>query len=252
MCKTWFRRALALVLCVGLTSAALAQEEEPQVDPWEGFNRKVFAFNEVADRWVMKPIAKGYRKVTPDPVERGVSNFFSNLLEVRNVFNNVLQGKWKQAGNDSGRFLVNSTLGIGGIFDVARHMNLERSEGEDFGQTLAAWGVPSGPYVVLPFLGPSNLRDAAGLPVDWVVNPIEEIDHIRTRNTVRAVSLVDVRAQLLDAEAFVSGDRYVFLREAYLQRRHYLILDGQVEDDFGGFGDDDYYDDDYYDEEDDF
>lgn len=239
---------LALIMaCTLLSQGALAQEDEKPVDPWEGFNRKVFAFNEAADRWVMKPVAKGYRKVTPDPVERGVSNFFSNLLEVRNVFNSVLQGKWKQAGNDTGRFLVNSTLGIAGVFDVARHMNLERNEGEDFGQTLAVWGVPSGPYVVLPFLGPSNLRDSAGLPADWLINPIEAIDDVSVRNTTWAVNLINTRAELLDAEAFISGDRYVFLREAYLQRRNYLINDGQVEDDFGDFGDfgdDDYYNDD--------
>lgn len=247
MNKKKYSSALVLALCLTLAQAVSAQEEQAPVDPWEGLNRKVFAFNETADRWVLRPVAKGYRKITPDPVERGVSNFFSNLAEVRNVLNSVLQGKWKQAGNDTGRFLVNSTLGVAGIFDVARHMNLPRSEGEDFGQTLAVWGVPSGPYVVLPFLGPSNLRDTVGVPVDWVVNPMDEIDEVRVRNTLRAMSFVNVRAELLDAESFVSGDRYVFFREVYLQRRNYLINDGQVEDDFddfGDFGDDDYYDDD--------
>lgn len=236
--------ALALMLIGAMMAkGALAQDSESVVDPWEGFNRKIFEFNEVADRWVMRPVAVGYRKVTPDPVEQGVSNFFGNLLEVRNVFNNVLQGKWKRAGNDTGRFLVNSTLGVAGLFDVARHMNLCKSEGEDFGQTLAAWGVPSGPYVVLPFLGPSNVRDTAGLPVDWVINPMDSIDDVSIRNTTRVISFINTRAELLDAEAFVSGDRYVFFREAYLERRNYLISDGQIEDDFGGFGDDDYYDD---------
>lgn len=243
------RRGLALALILSsvlLAQGAFAQEDESPVDPWEGFNRKVFEFNEVADRWVLKPVAVGYRKVTPDPVEQGVSNFFGNLLEVRNVLNSLLQGKWKKAGNDTGRFLVNSTLGVAGIFDVARHMNLTKGEGEDFGQTLAVWGVPSGPFVVLPFLGPSNLRDAAGVPVDWVTSPME-VDHVPTRNVTRALSLVNTRAELLDAEAFISGDRYVFLREAYLQRRNYLILDGQIEDDFGDdFGDfEDDYDDEY-------
>lgn len=232
-----------------LVNPVWAQDAETEQDPWEGFNRKVHTFNDVADRWVLKPVAKGYTKVTPDPVEQGVSNFFDNLLEVRNIFNDVLQWKWKQAGNDSGRLLINSTLGVAGIFDVARHLNLEKSEGEDFGQTLAVWGVDSGPYVVLPFLGPSNLRDTGGIPVDWVANPVSEIDHVPTRNTVRVVEFIDTRAGLLEAEAFISGDRYVFLREAYQQRRDYLINDGAVQDDFDdfdGFGDFggeyDYYD----------
>lgn len=242
--------------CLVLTGLLVAlpvwgQEAEAPVDPWEGFNRKVHQFNETADRWVLKPVARGYVKVTPEPVEQGVSNFFGNLLEVRNIFNDVLQWKWKQAGNDTGRFLVNSTLGVGGVFDVARHMKLEKSDGEDFGQTLAAWGVNSGPYLVLPLLGPSTIRDTAGLPADWLVHPIDQIDHVRTRNIVRALDFINTRAELLEAEAFVSGDRYTFLREAYLQRRDYLIQDGDVEDDdFGDFGGDEYGD--YEDEEDPF
>jgi phospholipid-binding lipoprotein MlaA len=233
-----------LFLCVlgSLSLPALAQQELPE-DPWEGFNRKVHNFNEVADRWVLKPVAEGYVKVTPDPVEQGVSNFFGNLLEVRNVVNDVLQGKWAQAGNDAGRFLVNSTLGVAGIFDVARHMSLEESEGEDFGQTLAVWGVDSGPYLVLPLMGPSTVRDTGAMPVDWQLNPMQEVDHVPTRNSLRAMDIVNTRAELLDAEAFISGDRYVFLRDAYLQRRNYLIKDGEVEDnfdDFGDFGGDDY------------
>ncbi|MGQ9426679.1 MlaA family lipoprotein [Gilvimarinus sp. F26214L] len=237
-----------------LALPAWGQEEEPVPDPWEGFNRKVFAFNETADRWVLKPVAQGYVKITPDPVEQGVSNFFGNLLEVRNVLNDILQWKWKQAGNDTGRFLINSTLGLAGIFDVARHMNLPKSEGEDFGQTLATWGVQSGPYVVLPFLGPSTIRDAGALPVDWVTNPIDEVDHTATRNSLWAMNFLDTRAGLLEAEALVSGDRYSFFREAFLQRRGYLINDGQVEDDFGDFDDfgDDYESDYEYDDDSDF
>jgi phospholipid-binding lipoprotein MlaA len=230
---------LAGLLCA---SPTWSQGNEVPEDPWEGFNRKIHSFNDTADRWVMKPVAKGYTKVTPDPVEKGVSNFFGNLLEVRNVVNDLLQGKWAQAGNDTGRFLVNSTLGVAGIFDVARHMNLEKSDGEDFGQTLAVWGVDSGPFLVLPFLGPSTLRDTGALPVDWNLNPIAELDDVPTRNGLRVLEYVDTRAQLLDAEALLSGDRYVFIREAYLQRREYLINDGDVPDDFDDFGDfgDDY------------
>lgn len=207
-------------------------------DPWESFNRSIFVFNDTADRWVLKPVAVGYTKVTPDPVERGVSNFFSNLAEVRNVLNDLLQWKWGQAGNDFGRLLVNSTLGVAGFFDVARHMSLPRSEGEDFGQTLAVWGVGQGPYLVLPFLGPSNVRDTVGLPVDWAADPVTYIDDVATRNSVKALDYIEDRAALLDAEQLVSGDKYLFYREAYLQRRNYLIKDGEIEDDFGAFGDD--------------
>ena len=220
-----------LAMIVGLTGCASTGEKS--VDPLEGYNRAAHGFNDTLDRYVLKPVAKGYRVVTPNLVENGVNNFFGNLLEIRNVLNDVLQWKWKQAGNDTGRFLVNSTVGIAGIFDVAKYISLERNEGEDFGQTLAVWGVGQGPYIVLPFLGPSNLRDTAGLPLDWVVDPVGYIEHVPTRNSTRAFSYVVGRAAVLDAEEFVSGDRYIFLREAYRQRRNYLISDGRVEDDFG-------------------
>lgn len=225
---------LAILFLSGCASTSTTSSN----DPWEGFNRKVFAFNDTADRWVLKPVAKGYTYVTPDPVERGVSNVFSNLLEVRNILNDVLQWKWGQAGNDTGRLLINSTLGIAGIFDVAKHMSLPKSEGEDFGQTLAVWGVGQGPYIVLPFLGPSNLRDTVALPVDWAADPLSYIDHVPTRNTSRALDFIHDRAALLDAEELISGDKYLFFREAYLQRRDYLVKDGEIEDDFGDFGDD--------------
>src|SRR5690606_30316084 len=189
------------------------------------------------DTYALKPVAKGYKTITPDVVESGVSNFFSNLTEVRNILNGMLQWKWKQVGNDTGRLLVNSTVGIAGILDVAKHMNLPRSEGEDFGQTLGVWGLETGPYLVLPFLGPSNLRDGAGLPVDWYADPATYIDHVPTRNVERALDFINARAELLGAEGLISGEPYVFLREAYLQRRNYLVSDGEVEADFGDFGD---------------
>jgi phospholipid-binding lipoprotein MlaA len=202
-------------------------------DPWEGFNRSIFAFNDTADRWIVKPVAVGYTKITPDPMEQGFTNFFDNLLEIRNVLNDVLQWKWGQAGNDFGRLLVNSTLGVAGIFDVAKHVSLPKSEGEDFGQTLAVWGVGQGPYLVLPFLGPSSVRDTSALPVDWSVGLTTYIDHVPTRNSTIAFDFIQQRAGLLDVEDLVSGDKYVFFREAYLQRRNYLIKDGEIEDDFG-------------------
>ncbi len=234
------RVALLVVVSLLFVGCASTQSTDPR-DPWEGFNRSIFSFNDTAERWVLKPVAKGYTAVTPDPVEQGVSNFFSNLLELRNVLNDVLQWKWGQAGNDFGRFLINSTLGVAGIFDVARHLDLPKSDGEDFGQTLATWGVGSGPYLVLPFLGPSTVRDTVVLPVDWATDPVSYIDHVPTRNSVRALDFIDKSTLLLDVGGLVSGDKYIFYREGYLQNRNYLINDGEVEDSFDdGFGDDDF------------
>lgn len=212
-----------------------ASAEEPEDrDPWEGFNRAMFRFNDTADRWFLKPAATSYRQITPIFMQTGVSNFFSNLYEVNNVFNDVLQWKWGQAGNDTGRFLINSTVGLVGLFDVARHMGLEPSDGEDFGQTLAVWGVPSGPYLVLPMLGPSTVRDAPANVVEWYTNPLTYIDDESVEYTLKVVNIVQTRASLLQAEALLKGDRYVLMRDAYLQRRDFLINDGETEDDFGG------------------
>lgn len=231
------------IIWILFASGCASVDKRTSHDPLEPMNRAVFAFNDTADTWVLRPVAKGYRAVTPDPVENGISNFFNNLLEIRNVFNDVLQWKWRDAGVDSGRFLVNSTVGIAGIFDVAKYMNLPKDDGEDFGQTLGVWGVPKGAYLVIPLLGPSNVRDGASLPVDWYLQPVGYIDHVPTRNSTTAFEFIVDRAGVLDAEGFVSGDRYTFIREAYLQRREYLVNDGVVEDDFDDFGSDDYEDD---------
>lgn len=204
-----------------------------EVDPWQGYNRAMFSFNMTADKYLLKPLATGYVAVTPNVVRQGVGNVFSNILEVPSAFNGVLQWKWRSAAHDTGRLLINSTLGIAGIFDVAQHMGLKDSKNEDFGQTLAAWGMKSGPYVVLPFLGPSTLRDTVALPVDWYTDPKAYIDHVPTKNSTRAVSIIDTRANLLPLEKSISGDKYLFIRDAYLQRRNFLIHDGVVQDDFG-------------------
>jgi len=204
------------------------------VDPWEPFNRVMFSFNMTLDKWILRPVAVGYTTITPAPVETGVGNFFSNLLEIRNVFNDVLQWKWSQAGNDTGRLLLNSTVGVAGFFDVAQYAGLAQSDGEDFGQTLSVWGVPQGPYVVVPLLGPYTLTSAAGFPVDWVTHPITHMDSANIAWSLAIVDQIDARAQLLDVEELASGDLYIFIRDAYLQRREFLIKDGQVVDDFGG------------------
>lgn len=153
--KVWlaWRKLCLLSVALALPFAALANDEGRDNDPLEGFNRAMFSFNDTADRWALKPVARGYRAVTPDPIERGVARMFGNLGEVLNVVNDVLQGKLGQAGNDGGRFIINSTVGVAG-FDVAEHWGLPKSDGEDFGQTFATWGAGQGPYLVLPFLAP--------------------------------------------------------------------------------------------------
>lgn len=238
------RAVLLLALLIAGGCASIPEQDHSsqgggvETDPWESMNRRIFAFNHQVDSWILKPVAQTYQAITPAPVETGINNFFSNLAEVTNVANNVLQWKWRKAGNDSGRFLLNSTIGIGGIFDVAKHAGLRRGEREDFGQTLSYWGVPAGPYVVLPFLGPSTVTDAVAFPVDWYSDPTTYAPQQREMLVLKGVEIIARRANLLEAEKLMSGDRYVFMREAYLQRREYLVQDGEVKDDFGGDFDD--------------
>ncbi|MBN8410741.1 VacJ family lipoprotein [Halomonas denitrificans] len=233
---------LAAALAVsGCASSGVNSEPNP-ADPWEGFNRRVFAFNDVLDRYALKPAAQGYRYITPDPLERGVSNFFDNLGEVRTVLNSLLQGKPANAGNSSMRFLMNTTFGLGGLLDPASHAGFT-ADTEDFGQTLAAWGVGEGPYVVLPFLGPSTVRDTAALPVDWYSYPLTYVEDDTVRYSLRGLELLDARAQLLDQEDLIRGDRYSFIRDAWLQRRMFEVNDGQL-------GEDNFINDDFdYDED---
>lgn len=223
----------AVAMLSGCAATASAESPHPD-DPWEGFNRKVFAFNDTLDRYALKPAARGYRFVTPDPVEAGVDNFFSNLGEIGTTLNSLLQAKPGNAGIATGRFLINSTLGILGLVDVATHMELTGRE-EDFGQTLAAWGVGEGPYVVLPLLGPSTVRDTAGLPVDAYTDPLTYVEEDRVRYALRALDIIDTRAGLLDQERLIRGDRYSFIRDSWLQRRRFEVNDGELgEDPFAG------------------
>ncbi|MGJ8686185.1 MAG: MlaA family lipoprotein [Spongiibacteraceae bacterium] len=222
--------ASRVVVCILLFSLSLTVAAETK-DPWEGMNRQIFAFNDVADRFMLKPLAKGYKKVTPSIVDRSIANIFSNIGEVKNFAHDLLQGKPKSAMIDSGRFVINSTVGLMGIFDVASHIGLER-EPEDFGQTLAVWGVDSGPYLMLPFLGPSTLRDGVGYAADNYVSVLKLLEPERLRYGLTALDLIQVRAGLLSSEELLSGDRYTFLRDAYLQRRQFLISDGEYKDDF--------------------
>ncbi len=229
LCKTGL---LKKFLLISLLLPGVMLVGSAQADPLESYNRAMFTFNDKADQWVLKPLAKGYQGVTPDFIERGISRMFANVGEVLNIVNDVLQGKVGQAGNDTGRLLINSTIGLAGFFDVARQVGLEKSDGEDFGQTFGAWGVGEGPYVVLPLLGPSTLRDAPGRFLDSVINPLGQIDHVPTRNQIYGVEVLSLRANLLEAEKLIKGDKYTFVKDVYLQRREFLVNDGDVEDDF--------------------
>jgi len=219
-----------LLACAGLLLLpALAQANED--DPWQGYNRFMFRINDNVDAYTLKPLAKGYQAVTPKFLEEGVHNVFRNIGDVGNLANNLLQAKLHDAGVDGSRLIFNTTFGLLGFFDVGSAMGLQRSD-EDFGQTMGAWGLNSGPYVVLPLLGPSTVRDAFGKVPDSMLTAPAYIDHVPTRNVVRAVNLVDVRASLLSAERLISGDKYIFVRNAYLQNREFKVRDGEVEDDF--------------------
>jgi phospholipid-binding lipoprotein MlaA len=197
-------------------------------DPLESFNRGVYKFNDTLDRAVAKPVAKGYDKIVPDTAKMMVSNFFSNLNDVIVTVNDLLQLKLKQGFSDGMRVLVNSTLGIGGLVDVASKQLPKHDE--DFGQTLGYWGIKSGPYLMLPVLGPSSFRDGIGLYADGLTSPLyRDVPKIRTRNQLYLTEMVNRRQQLLGDEKIMEGailDRYAFIRDAYLQRRQNLVYDG--------------------------
>jgi phospholipid-binding lipoprotein MlaA len=200
-------------------------------DPWEGVNRAIFRFNDTVDTYALKPIAQGYEFITPQFLEDGIHNMFKNVGEVTNLANDVLQVKPEAAGVDTARLIFNTTFGLLGFFDVGTKMGLQRND-EDFGQTLGHWGVPSGPFVMLPLFGPSTVRDTFAKYPDTYTQPWRYIDHVPTRNTALAVSVVDTRASLLSAEKLINGDKYIFIRNAYLQNRAFKVKDGKVVDDF--------------------
>jgi phospholipid-binding lipoprotein MlaA len=200
-----------------------------QVDPLEPVNRAMFEVHEVADKFVMKPVVDAYTAVVPKLVRTGVSNFFNNFDDLFSGVNALLQGKPDKAGNDFGRVLVN-TFVLGGIFDVASDLGIERG-GEDFGQTFGVWGLPQGPYLFVPVIGPTTVRDGTGLLVRIYLGPVGFIPDVPVRNSLYGVGAVDLRAQATDAISIAdtaSLDKYLFIRNAYLQRRRYLVYDGKV------------------------
>jgi len=221
----------ASLLLVGCASAPTANPK----DPWESMNRSVARFNDKVDDNVLKPVATGYRNVVPDLIQTGVRNVFNNFADMWSTVNNLLQLKPANTAESLGRVIVNTVFGIYGIFDVATYIKLERHP-EDFGQTLGYWGVPNGPYLVLPLFGPSTLRDGASLPVDFAVSPTKLIADIPTRNEVFALRLVSKRAELLKSGSMLeeaSIDKYSFTRDAYLQYRRSQIYDGDPPDEEG-------------------
>lgn len=221
--------ARALVLALALAAAGCATPSADPRDPLEGLNRAVSAFNDQADEIALRPAARLYRNVTPSGLRDGVRNFFNNLDDLYIGTNNLLQGKVEQAMSDLMRIAVNTTLGFFGVIDWASDMGLEKGN-EDFGQTLGRWGVGDGLYLVLPLLGPSTLRDTAALPVDWEGDPVYWHTPVDERNALTVARTVGRRADLLAASRTLEEaalDRYVFLREAYLQQRRSLIYDGR-------------------------
>ena len=199
-------------------------------DPWEALNRKVFAFNDVVDTNLLQPVARAYEAVVPPLVRTGVSNFFGNLGDAWSAVNHLLQGKAQTSVEMTVRFMVNSTIGLLGILDPAGEMGGLDRRSEDFGQTLGRWGVGPGPYVVLPLLGPSTLRDASALPIDFQASPTSLISDANVRLGLTGVNLVQVRAGLLGSSKLldqVAMDKYSFLRDAFLARRRSLVYDGE-------------------------
>ena len=217
----WAAAAGVLALAQGCASGPSANP----ADPLEPFNRTIFSFNDKVDQAVVKPVASVYREVTPKLVRAGVTNFFGNIRDAWSAVNNALQAKPQQAFESLFRFTTNTVFGVAGIFDVASELNIPKHS-EDFGQTLGHWGVPAGPYLVLPVLGPSTFRDTAGTVVDFNGNLLTRSNDVGFRNTVSAIGIVNVRANLLDAGDLLeqaSLDKYSFARDVYLQRRRSLI-----------------------------
>ncbi|MEH6518958.1 MAG: VacJ family lipoprotein [Halioglobus sp.] len=230
---TLARFTLSILLLMPMTQV-VAQEETVNPDPLESINRPLFALNNTLDRFLVRPIAVGYDFIMPAPAQRGVGNFFANIYDFSSALNAVLQGRFEGAAQGGGRFLVNSTVGVLGVFDVATPIGI-RPYRTDFGHTLAIWGLPPGPYVMVPLYGPRTIRSGTGTIVDTYTSVPTYIDNVPLRNSIWGLELVDGRSRLLNAEQLMSGDRYIFVRDAYLQQRKYFVSDGEVEDNFSDF-----------------
>ena len=226
-----FRGISSRPLIAALFAATLAgcTAAPSRVDPFEPLNRASYQFNDAVDTAFVKPAVQAYVDVVPLPIRTGVSNFYNNIDDLFSAFNGLLQGKPDKFGNDMGRVILNTGFGLGGIFDLASEMGIERGN-EDFGQTFGVWGAAQGPYLFIPFLGPTTVRDGTGLLVRLSVGPIGYIRDVPVRNSLYVLNAVDLRAQVLGTGALVETaalDRYLFIRNAYLQRRRFLVYDGK-------------------------
>jgi phospholipid-binding lipoprotein MlaA len=225
--------------CISLAAVVFLQgcastKEQPNVDPFEPVNRVIFSVNDIADTYVLRPVARGYNWVTPEPARNGIGNFFDNLTYPVTIVNGLLQAKWGQAGSDSLRFLMNSTFGLLGFMDVATDAGLE-AHNEDFGQTFAHWGIPAGPYIMLPLFGPRTARSGIGTLFDVQVNPLVQLSNTSVRDKLLILWFIESRAALVGPDEAIRDafDPYLFLRDAYLQNREFLINDGaQTEAEF--------------------
>jgi phospholipid-binding lipoprotein MlaA len=215
-----------------LQGCATVARPDPR-DPLESYNRTMFGFNDAVDDAVLKPVAKGYRAVTPNWLRKGISNFFNNLEDGWSALNSALQGRKMETGDNAGRFMVNSTFGLLGVLDVASDLEIERHPA-DFGLTLGRWGVPPGPFVVLPILGPFTLREVAALPVELKAQPKYTLGNEEAHTILPAVSLIDTRAKYLNAGELIDSaalDPYLFQRDAYFQRQLNIQYDGNPPED---------------------
>ena len=214
-----------------ISTFSIAEDEDVNVDPFESTNRIVFEISDDLDTMIIRPVAEIYRDVTPRFIKNSVTNFFYNLSEVDTIINQLLQGKIVLAGQDSLRFLINSTIGIVGFVDVATRVGFERHD-EDFGQTLGYWGVPAGPYVLLPLIGPSTIRDSFSKPTSWFLSGNLSVSDEEAKIIINLLDAVETRERLLVAEKLIVGDKYEFVKSVYLQTRNDLVFDGEVEDEF--------------------
>ncbi len=224
-------KKIALLLMISLVTYSDEIIEETNSDPFEDINRVVFNISDSLDEAILRPTAEIYSEYTPLFVKDSVTNFFSNIAEIDTVINQLLQGKPKLAAQDSLRFLINTTIGVGGIFDVASRMGFERHD-EDFGQTLGYWGVSSGAYVFIPFVGPSTVRDVFGIPLSWYVSGSFAIEDEKTKIVFSSLDVIETRERILAAENLIIGDKYEFVKDVYLQSREHSVQDGEVEDEF--------------------
>jgi phospholipid-binding lipoprotein MlaA len=219
--------ALAAVAAVALVSGCAATPSK--VDPLEPMNRALYQVHDVLDTNIVKPVAEGYVSVVPQFMRTGFANVFNNIDDLFSAVNGLLQGKLDKAGNDFGRVMINTMFGLGGLIDVAADLDIERGN-EDFGQTFAVWGFPQGPYLFIPLFGPTTFRDGAGVIVRIALGPVGYVPNVPVRNSIYGVGYVDLRSQALESGSLVDTaalDRYIFIRNAYLQRRRYLIYDGK-------------------------